>query len=84
MGTSEVDTDIRTHTATVVQVEMRFSFTCIRGFLSILTTAAAPQQSESLYTMNPLTIGKVNFFDTVPQMLALFILDYMLISNGNQ
>ena len=36
MGTIEVDTDIRTHTETVVQVEMRFSFTWIRGSLSTL------------------------------------------------
>ena len=31
MGTSEVDTDRRTHTATVVQVEMRFSLTSDQG-----------------------------------------------------
>ena len=51
MGTSEVDTDIRTHTAPVVQIEMRFSFTCIRGSFSTLTTnsCSPPPVSVTLY-----------------------------------
>ena len=46
----------RIHTVTVVQVEMRFSFTSDQGIAPYPNNQQLqpPHQSESLYTMNPL------------------------------
>ena len=60
MGTSEVDTDIRSHNATVIQVEMQLSFTSDQGISQYHGNQQPqpPQQAKSLYIMNPLIIGK--------------------------